>query len=135
MKSEKTIRNVTEIKELAKGINLMSTGRIKPVKVAFTDLTHEENQQLTSELQVLYSACGCAQGRTSGVFTLVIFIVLVIAGVIPIQEFGTTKTMLLFLVCTLVAMFLGKVYGLIMGRRALMKFVDKVEMMQQKAAL
>ena len=127
MKSDRVIRNIAEIKELVKGINLMSTGKIKPVTVELEELSQEENQLLTQELEVLYSACGCTQGRTSGVFALVAFIVLVIAGVIPIQEYGTTKTMLVFLVFALMAMFFGKLYGLIKGRRALLKFADEVE--------
>lgn len=135
MKSDKIIHNTAEIKELVKGINLMSTGKIKPVKMELQELSQDENQHLTEELRVLYSACGCAQGRTSGVFTLVVFIVLVIAGVIPIQEFGTTKTMLIFLVCAVVAMFFGKVYGLLKGRRALLKFADEVEEKLKKTIL
>lgn len=135
MKLDKIIHNTAEIKELVKGINLMSTGKIKPVKMELQELSQDENQHLTEELRVLYSACGCAQGRTSGVFTLVVFIVLVIAGVIPIQEFGTTKTMLIFLVCAVVAMFFGKVYGLLKGRRALLKFADEVEEKLKKTIL
>lgn len=134
MKSDKIIRSTVEIKKLIKGINLMSTGKIKPVKVEFEELSQEENHRLTQELEVLYSACGCAQGRTSGVFALVVFIVLVIAGIIPIQEYGTTKTMLIFFGFALVAMFFGKLYGLIKGRRALLNFADEVEeRLQEKA--
>lgn len=127
MESNKVIYNVAEIRKLVKEINLLSTGKIKPVKMELKEFTVEENQKLTTELEVLYSACGCAQGRTSGVFALVVFIVLVIAGVIPIQTYGTTKTTLIFLVCAVVAMFIGKMYGLIKGRKALLKFADEVE--------
>lgn len=134
MESNKVIYNVAEIRKLVKEINLLSTGKIKPVKMELKEFTVEENQKLTTELEVLYSACGCAQGRTSGVFALVVFIVLVIAGVIPIQTYGTTKTTLIFLVCAVVAMFIGKMYGLIKGRKALLKFADEVEeRLQEKA--
>ena len=135
MESDKVIYNVAEIRKLIKEINLLSTGKIKPIKMEFEEFPSEENQHLTNELKLLYSACGCVQGRTSGVFTLVAFIVLVIAGVIPIQEYGTTKTMLIFLVCAVVAMFFGKVYGLLKGRRALLKFADEVEEKLQKTVL
>lgn len=134
MESDKVIYNVAEIRKLVKEINLLSTGKIKPVKMELKEFTVEENQKLTTELEVLYSACGCAQGRTSGVFALVVFIVLVIAGIIPIQEYGTTKTMLIFFGFALVAMFFGKLYGLIKGRRALLNFADEVEeRLQEKA--
>lgn len=134
MESNKVIYNVAEIRKLVKEINLLSTGKIKPVKMELKEFTVEENQKLTTELEVLYSACGCAQGRTSGVFALVVFIVLVIAGIIPIQEYGTTKTMLIFFGFALVAMFFGKLYGLIKGRRALLNFADEVEeRLQEKA--
>ena len=134
MESDKVIYNVAEIRKLVKEINLLSTGKIKPVKMELKEFTVEENQKLTTELEVLYSACGCAQGRTSGVFALVVFIVLVIAGIIPIQEYGTTKTMLFFFGFALVAMFFGKLYGLIKGRRALLNFADEVEeRLQEKA--
>ena len=113
----------------------MSTGKVKPVTMELKELSQEENQRLTQELEVLYSACGCAQGRTSGVFALVAFIVLVIAGVIPIQTYGTTKTMLIFLIFALVAMLLGKLYGLMKGRRALLKFADEVEERLHKKVL
>lgn len=130
VKLVKVIRSTSEIKQLVKEINLRSTGKVNPVKLEIEWLTSEKNKELTQQLQTLYAACGCAQGRTSGVIALVLFVVLVLTDVVPINELGTLKTMLLFFVVAVVVMFFGKVYGLITGRKALMKFANEVEQMK-----
>ncbi len=123
------ITSVEEIRLLTKGINLLSTGKVRLVTVDITNLSEIENKEVSEKLQELYSACGCEQGRTSGAFALVAYLALVISGVVPMEEIGMMKTAIYFVIFASISMLIGKIYGIIKGRKAILKLADEVDNM------
>ncbi len=121
------ISSVEEIRLLTKGINLLSTGKVRPVTVNISKLSEQENRDISEKLQELYSACGCEQGRTSGAFALVLYLALVISGIVPMEEIGMKKTALYFVILASISMLIGKVYGIMKGRKAILKLADDVD--------
>lgn len=121
------VNSVDDIRELAKGINLLSTGKVRPVVMDITELDENQNREMGEKLQELYSACGCEQGRTSGAFALVAYLAFIISGIIPMEKIGMQKTILYFVIFAAISMLLGKVYGIMKGRKAILNLADEIE--------
>ncbi|MBK6266070.1 hypothetical protein JKA74_13585 [Marivirga sp. S37H4] len=126
MKQEIIITDLAEIKGVAKEISLFTTRR-KNILIRIPHLTEEENSQLEAKVTKHYSACGCGQGRISGVITLVGYVLLVLTGIISIYELGVLNTILLYFACSIVTMLIGKIYGLWNARKALLKLVNELQ--------
>lgn len=121
------VTSADEIRALAKGINILSTGKVRPVEVNISQLNDVDNRRIGEELQNLYSACGCEQGRISGAFALVAYLFLIITGIVPMEEIGMQKTMIYFVIFAAFAMLIGKLYGISKGRKAILELANKVD--------
>lgn len=127
MRQELTISNVSEIRQIVREINLFSTGNKKKLNVQLEGFSEEENKQLETKIQKFYSACGCSQGRITGIITMIGYVILVLTGIISIYKLGVGKTILLYLAFSFVTMFFGKIYGLRKARRQLIALASEVE--------
>ena len=96
MNKEITISTTLELRQIEKEISLFNAARKKKVKVHFEKLNEEENKQLEMKVNKLYAACGCSQGRTVGIITLLVFVGLLITGVISYYSIGFSKVILLY---------------------------------------
>jgi hypothetical protein len=123
MKKELIITSSADIRALVPDIGLFSLKRGK-VNVQFGHFSTEENKQLEVEINRHYSACGCEQGRMTGIFTLLGYVLLLLTGVISIHELGIGRTVLYYFICSFVTMLGGKVYGLWRARHALKRMAE-----------
>lgn len=113
-----TLTAPDQIEELAGDIGLFGS-RKRDVRVALASLSADENRALEATIKRHYSACGCGQGRISGVITLLGYLTLVFTGVISVKALGIGKTILLYFACAAVAMVVGKAFALRNARQSL----------------
>ena len=125
MKQEIIIKDIAEIKNIAKEISLFSTKR-KKITVQIELFTEEENQLLENKIDKYYNACGCSQGRITGIITFIGYLILVLTGIISIYKLGIGKTILLYFACSFVTMLIGKIYGLWNARRSLVQLSNQL---------
>lgn len=128
MKQERIIESIDEIKRIASEINLFSAGKKGRIKVQLPLFTEEENVQIGHKIEKYYSACGCGQGRITGIITLGIFVVLILTGIISLVQLGIWNTIWLYFGCSMVTMFFGKLYGLRKARLSLIALADELEL-------
>jgi len=70
------VNSAAEIGKLASDIKLFGS-RKREIRVQLAGLSEAENKALEMTISRHYSACGCGQGRISGVITLVGYLTLV----------------------------------------------------------
>ena len=121
-----TVNSAAEIGKLASDIKLFGS-RKREIRVQLAGLSEAENKALEMTISRHYSACGCGQGRISGVITLVGYLTLVITGVISVRSLGIGKTILLYFACATVAMIIGKAFGLWNARRSIIALSDQFQ--------
>src|SRR5688572_3700655 len=92
MREEIILSSAISLKNLAGEIGLFKAAR-KNVRVRFDHLSEQENANLQDRVIKYYKTCGCAQGRVTGIITLVGFVVLLATGVVSVRELGVLKTL------------------------------------------
>ena len=127
MQQEIVISDVTTLKSMVHEINLFQKKK-KKIKVEFEFLNEEENKQLQNKIQKYYSACGCSQGRMTGVFTLLAYAGFLFTGIISVYKLGIGNTILLYFACSIITMTVGKIYGLQKARRSLLHLANELEL-------
>ena len=127
MEQEIIIKEIAKIKNISKEISLFSVKR-KKIKVEIDIFNEEENKQLENRINKYYNACGCSEGRVTGIITFIGYIILVSTGIISIYRLGIGNTILLYFACSFVTMLIGKIYGLWYARRSLTKLSDQLQL-------
>jgi hypothetical protein len=117
---ERVITTLAEVRALAGELRSLRRRR-QEVLVQVPELGAEERHRLQAEIGSYATACGCGQGRVAGILTLVAFILLLATGAIPWRELGVGKVLLLYFGTSLLIMLIGKLYGLVRARLALVK--------------
>ena len=123
---ENIIDSGASLKSLVHEIGLFKTPR-KNIHIQFDHLSDQANASLQEKVMKHYKACGCSQGRTVGVITLLGFVFLLVTGVVSVRELGIGKTLLLYFLCSFVTMLIGKIVGLWQARQQLTKLATDVE--------
>ena len=119
---ERVIATLDELRELGSRPGSLRGRRPKgKVVVGVPELGAEERSRLESKIASYVSACGCGEGRVAGILTLIAFALLLAAGVIPLRDLGWKNVILLYLALSFSTMLVGKVYGLVRARLALVK--------------
>ncbi len=126
MQQETIISSGASLKSLVREISLFKTQR-KTIRVQFNDLSDQDNASLQERVTKYYNACGCSEGRTIGIFTLLGFVLLLLTGVVSVRELGIAKTLLLYFLCSFTTMLFGKVFGLWQARQQLTKLALEME--------
>ena len=126
MEPETIINSGASLKSLVNEVGLFKTRR-KNIRIQFDHLSDQANANLREQVSKHYEACGCSQGRTVGVITLLGFVLLLVIGVVPVRELGIGKTLLLYFLCSFVTMLIGKIVGLWQARQQLIKLATDVE--------
>jgi hypothetical protein len=126
IKQETIISNSASLKKLIPEISLFKTAR-KNIHLQIDHLTEQENKLLQYRVEKYYKACGCSQGRITGIITLIAFIVLMLTGIVPVHELGIGKTFLYYFILSFITMLIGKIAGLWQAREQLGKIADKLE--------
>jgi len=124
MAQEFIISEIAQVSELINDIKLFNSQR-KKVHVAIAALSVEQNEHLEQQVNEYYSACGCAQGRTAGVITFIVYFILVFSGIISFYELGILRTILLYFLCSFITMLIAKIYGQRQARTALLKLAGR----------
>ncbi len=120
MKQEIVITHPSEIRGLAKDVGFFGNPA-KTIKVELPANSSEENEKLEQEIMRHYSACGCSQGKITGIATLVIYLLLVLTGILSVSKIGFWNVVWLYLACSFATMLVGKLYGLWRARRELLR--------------
>jgi len=120
MREEIILSSAISLKNLAGEIGLFKTAR-KNVRVRFDHLSEQENANLQDRVIKYYKACGCAQGRVTGIITLLGFVVLLATGVISARELGVLKTLWYYFLCSFITMLVAKIIGIWQARKQLTK--------------
>ena len=126
MQPETIISSGASIKTLVDEIGLFKTAS-KNIRVQFDHLSDQDNSNLQEQVVKHYKACGCSQGRTIGIITLVGFVALVITGVVSVRQLGIAKTLLFYFLTSFITMLIGKIVGLWQARQQLTKLATQVE--------
>ena len=126
MQEEIIISSSASLKTLVHEIGLFKTAS-KDIRVQFDHLSDKDNSNLQQQVMKHYKACGCSQGRTIGIITLLGFVALVITGVISVRELGIAKTLLFYFLISFITMLIGKIVGLWQARQQLTKLATQVE--------
>jgi len=126
MQPETVISSSESLKALVHEMGLFKTRR-KNIRIQFDHLSEQDNANLQEQVMKHYKACGCSQGRTIGVFTLLAFVVFVITGVVSVRELGIVKTLLYYFAFSFVTMLIGKIFGLWQARQQLRKLAAEFE--------
>lgn len=100
--------------------------RYKKIYIQFNWLSREDNLAIEQEINKHYKACGCTQGRITGIITFISYLVLLITGVISIQNLGLWKTIWIYLILAVIAMLIGKAYGLLRARKSLRQLINSL---------
>ena len=117
---ERVIATLADVLEVGRNPRVLRGRRPRAkVVVQVPELTSEERRRLEGEIANYATACGCGQGRTAGILTLLVFALLLITGVVPYAELGWRNVFLLYLALSFATMLVGKVYGLLQARSAL----------------
>lgn len=123
---ETVITSGASLKGLVHDVGLFKTPR-KNIRIQLDHLSDQANANLQEQVKKHYEACGCSQGRTIGVITLLGFVSLVVTGVVSVRELGIGKTLLFYFVCSFITMLIGKIVGLWQARQQLKKLATDVE--------
>lgn len=123
---ETIISSGASLQSLVHEIGLFKTAR-KNIRIQFDHLSDQANANLQEQVRKYYEACGCSQGRTIGVITLLGFVVLLLTGVVSVRELGIAKTLLVYFLCSFITMLIGKIVGLWQARQQLLKLATSVE--------
>ncbi|HET8671986.1 MAG TPA: hypothetical protein VFM05_15625 [Candidatus Saccharimonadales bacterium] len=126
MQQEIIISSSESLKTLVHEIGLFKTAS-KDIRVQFDHLSDKDNSNLQQQVMKHYKACGCSQGRTIGIITLLGFVALVITGVVSVRELGIAKTLLFYFLISFITMLIGKIVGLWQARQQLTKLATQVE--------
>lgn len=125
MKTAIVIEKLSDIPPLAKDIHLFKVNRQK-IEVQLDGLTPDETLWLQQKLNGYYSACGCSQGRVTGIVTFILYSILVATGIISIYKLGIGNTLLLYVGCAFVTMLGGKIYGIRNARKGIQKLTEQL---------
>jgi hypothetical protein len=126
MKQETIISDSASIKELIPEISLFKAAR-KNIRLQIENLSEQENKKLQYKVEKYYKACGCSQGRITGIITLFVFILFMLTGIVPVQKLGIAKTFLYYFIFSFITMLIGKTAALYQARRQLGKLADTLE--------
>jgi|SRR6478736_333673 len=126
MKQETIISNSASIKELIPEISLFKAAR-KNIRLQIENLSEQENKKLQYKVEKYYKACGCSQGRITGIITLFVFILFMLTGIVPVRQIGIAKTFLYYFIFSFITMLIGKTAALYQARRQLGKLADQLE--------
>ena len=126
MQPETIISSSTSLRTLVQEIGLFKTAR-KNIRVRFAHLSDQENANLQHQVIKHYQACGCSQGRVTGIITLFGFIGLLVTGIVSVRDLGIAKTILLYFLCSFITMLVGKIIGLWQARQQLTKLAAELE--------
>lgn len=124
--AETIISSTTSLRSLVGEISLFKTQR-KTIRVQFNDLSDQDNASLQEQVTKYYNACGCSEGRTIGIITLLGFVLLLVTGVVSVRELGIAKTLLFYFLCSFITMLFGKIIGLHQARQQLTKLALQIE--------
>ncbi|MEP7266278.1 MAG: hypothetical protein ABI844_01535 [Saprospiraceae bacterium] len=97
------------------------------MSVKLDSLDESENKILEEKIKKYYGVCGCGEGKTAGVVTLIIFLALLCSGLISIKVLGIAKTIGLYFLIAFINMFFSKVYTILNARKRLNKLVQEVQ--------
>jgi hypothetical protein len=123
MREEFLVYRIDQLEQISREISIFGS-RKKKITVHLSFLAQEENKVIESTVNKYYTACGCFQGRATGAFTLITYVILLSTGVLSIYNMGIGKTILLYIACATVSMTIGKIYGLRQARRSLKQLAD-----------
>lgn len=126
------VTSAEEIAGLARHVGLFAKHN-RNIRVDLGGLTPAENKALEADIIKHYSACGCGQGRISGIITLIGYLALVLTGVISVKTLGIGKTILLYFACATVAMIVGKAFALSKARRSLIALSEQFQTQKSTA--
>lgn len=126
MQPETIISSSASLQSLAHEIGLFKTAR-KNIRIQFDHLSEQENANLQHQVIKHYQACGCSQGRVTGIITLLGFVVLLVTGVVSVRDLGIAKTVLYYFLCSFITMLIGKIIGLWQARQQLTKLATELE--------
>lgn len=126
MPTDYLISSAKDIRSLIPDISLFGE-RKKKIAVHFAQFSEFENKELEKKIRSLYQACGCAQGRVAGIFTLLAYMIPFVAGFVSLKELGWTRTILYYFAVSAVTMFIGKIYGLFKARIQLARLARELE--------
>lgn len=126
MKQIFIVQKLSDLKKISQEINFLGIKKYD-LQVAFDFLTEEENHNIEIKIKKYYAVCGCQEGRSAGVITLIIFITLLLTGFVSVSAIGILKTILLYFTIAFVCMFISKVIAIIHARHQLSKLVQNIE--------
>src|SRR5687768_7573776 len=114
------------IRAIAQRISVWRIER-RALNVRFPALDDEANDAVRRRISVHYGACGCHQGRVAGFWTLAIFVLLVVTGVVSIRALSIGRLVLIYFAISFVTMFIAKIIGLCRARRSLYRLADELD--------
>ncbi len=114
------------IRAIAQRISVWRIER-RALDVRFPALDDEANAAVRRRISVHYGACGCHQGRVAGFWTLAIFVLLVVTGVVSIHALSIGRLVLVYFAISFVTMFIAKIVGLRRARRSLHQLADELD--------
>jgi len=126
MREEIILNSASSLQNLAGEMGLFKTSR-RNIRVCFEHLSERENANLQDRVTKYYKACGCAQGRVTGIITLLGFVLLLATGVLSVRELGVPKTLLYYFLCSFVTMLVAKIIGIWQARKQLMKLATEFQ--------